>query len=364
MTTLATGLVGAAVGGMVGAPGIGFSLGSALGHAFLGGRSGSHTYNHQEGSRLSDLKVQTSQVGMMIPMVYGTYRIAGNVIWATDIVESSSTTTQTQRLGGGGKGGHHHENVVTQTTTTYSYSANFALGLCQGVILGIRRIWADGKLIYNTSSTATTQTLMGSRLRAKQIRLYVGSEDQLPDPLIEAHLGSGEVPAFRGLAYVVFEGLQLAEFGNRLPNITVEVVQVGEHCRNLSHPVIEVEKPMIESFGQFSYFDGGVIHTQVAGNANSLPERVDLDLNLNVIQRFKGKVIKPHLTYRPIIKTMPNLFLTSDGQWYDAVTGEYTPTESLLGTPQVGVYAHGHVYCVYGLILLVFYLHGYNLIVR
>jgi len=103
MTTLATGLIGAAVGGVIGAPGFGFSLGAALGQSFLGGK-GQQSYTHQEGSRLTDLKVQSSQVGMMIPLVYGTYRIAGNIIWSTDIVEHSNTTTQTQHLGGGGKG--------------------------------------------------------------------------------------------------------------------------------------------------------------------------------------------------------------------------------------------------------------------
>src|SRR5690606_32056451 len=31
-------------------------------------------------------------------------------------------------------------------------------------------------------------------------------------------------PAFRGLAYCVFEGLQLADFGNRIPALTFEIV--------------------------------------------------------------------------------------------------------------------------------------------
>jgi|GEM_PF-1103853 len=350
MTTLATGLIGAAVGGVVGVPGLGFSLGAALGQSFLGGK-GQHTYTHQEGSRLSDLKVQSSQVGMMIPIVYGTYRIAGNIIWATDIIEHSNTTTQTQHLNGGGKGGHHHDHIVTQTTTNYSYSVSFALGLCQGIIFGIRRIWADGKLIYNTGSQATAQTLISSQLRAKQLRLYKGTENQLPDPLIEAHMGAGQVPAFRGLAYLVFEDLQLAEFGNRLPNITVEVVQVGEHTRNLSHVAIQIEKPFNEAVGNLSYFDGGVIHTQLGGEGwNQPPERVDLDLNLNVIQRFRGAHTQPGECYQPIIKYMPNLFLKSrfPCAWYDVVTGQHAPIEPYVGEPLTGVYANHQVYCIYG----------------
>ena len=353
MTTLAVGLVGAAVGGVVGAPGLGFTVGAALSQAFLGGASGQHRTTHREGSRLSDLKVQTSHVGTMIPVVYGTYRIAGNIIWATDIIERSNTTTQTQHLSnGGGKGGHHHhhDTVVTQTTTTYTYFANVAMGLCQGTILGIRRIWADGQLIYNTSSTATTPTLMGSLLRAKHTRLYTGTEDQLPDPLIEAHVGAGSVPAFRGLAYVVFEDFALAEFANRLPNITVEVVHVGKHTRNLSQPVTCVEKPLVEAVGQFCGFDGGVIHTKIGGEGWPIaPERVDLDLHLNVIQRFRGANQQAGVTYCPAIKAMPNLFIAMGGnapvRWYDAVTGRYAPLGwAVFSQFQTGVYAHGHAY--------------------
>lgn len=352
MTTLATGLIGAAVGGVIGAPGLGFSLGAALGQSFLGGK-GQHTDTHQAGSRLSDLKVQSSQVGMMIPIVYGTYRIAGNIIWSTDILEQSNTTTQTQHLGGGGKGGHHQDNVVTQTTTTYTYSVSFALGLCQGVILGIRRIWADGKLIYNTSSTATAQTLISSQLRAKQLRFYKGTEDQLPDPLIEAYQGVGQVPGFRGLAYLVFEALPLAEFGNRLPNMTVEVVQVGKQTQNLSHLAIQTEKPLAEAVGQFSGFDQGVIHTQVGDDSGTLgPERVDLDLNLTVLQRWRGANRQPGVRYRPVIKGMPHLFVAWAGgqpvRWYDVVSGQYAPIEPSVGEPLMGVYTQGHVYCMYG----------------
>ena len=56
-----------------------------------------------------------------------------------------------------------------------------------------------------------------------EFRFYEGGEDQLPDPLIEAAEGHGRTPAFRGLAYLVFEDLPLENFGNRIPNITAEV---------------------------------------------------------------------------------------------------------------------------------------------
>ena len=51
-----------------------------------------------------------------------------------------------------------------------------------------------------------------------------GDEDQAVDPLIAAAEGAGLAPAYRGLAYAVFEDLQLEDFGNRIPSLTFEVM--------------------------------------------------------------------------------------------------------------------------------------------
>jgi hypothetical protein len=56
------------------------------------------------------------------------------------------------------------------------------------------------------------------------MRVYPGSEDQLPDPLIEAIEGAG-APAYRGLAYVVIEELELSAYGNRVPQFSFEVIR-------------------------------------------------------------------------------------------------------------------------------------------
>ena len=59
------------------------------------------------------------------------------------------------------------------------------------------------------------------------MRLYTGDEAQTADPLIVAK--EGEAPAYRGLAYVVFERLPLADFGNRIPQLSFEVLRpIGE----------------------------------------------------------------------------------------------------------------------------------------
>src|SRR5690606_28689957 len=113
--------------------------------------------------------------------IYGAAnRVAGNVIWSSDLIETKTTTKQ------GGKGGGSKS-----TTTTYSYHVNCAVGLCLGPIIAVKRIWADGKLFRDAD---------GQQKQAAAIRVYTGTEDQAPDPLIQGALGVDRTPAFRGVA--------------------------------------------------------------------------------------------------------------------------------------------------------------------
>lgn len=54
------------------------------------------------------------------------------------------------------------------------------------------------------------------------MRVYAGTGDSPIDPLIAAYEDT-DVPGFRDLAYVVFEDLNLASFGNRIPALSFEV---------------------------------------------------------------------------------------------------------------------------------------------
>lgn len=193
--------VGAAVGGPFGAyvgGRLGQSLGSRIDSGFLPGAklSGLH------GPRLAELGVQSSTYGRMIPVVYGHMRIAGNIIWSLPIRETA--TTSSSSAGGGGKGGGR----VTQSATRYSYSVTLAIGICEGPVDEVTRVWADAQQLDLSQFT---------------VRLYRGDEAQLPDSLIVALEGAERTPAFRGLAYAVFEDFPMADYGNRIPNFTFEV---------------------------------------------------------------------------------------------------------------------------------------------
>lgn len=188
-------LVLTVVGGMVGGP-IGAAIGAAAGQQI---DAAVFRPKGREGPRLADLKVQASTYGQQIPQMFGTMRVAGSVIWATDLIERRSKR-------GGGKG--------RPSVSEYSYTVSLAVALSSRPIRAIRRIWADGNLLRGSS---------GSFQERCSFRWYDGSEDQPVDPLIASALGIGSASAFRGLAYVVFEELELSAFGNRIPSLTFEV---------------------------------------------------------------------------------------------------------------------------------------------
>ena len=83
MATLVFTAVGTALGGPLGG-----AIGSLLGQSFDQQLFGSTRH----GPRLGDLSVQTSTYGTPVPRIYGTMRVAGSVIWATDLQESSTQT--------------------------------------------------------------------------------------------------------------------------------------------------------------------------------------------------------------------------------------------------------------------------------
>jgi hypothetical protein len=213
MARLAVGVVGAAVGFYLGGPAgasIGWSLGAAAG-GFLFPESGPNV----EGARLDDLRVMGSSYGVPIPIVAGAMRVPGQVIWAANLREVRTEEDV------GGKGG------PSATQVSYRYTGTFAVALCEGQIAAVTRVWANGQCVYDVRDPGNTEALVasGNWVAVSGMRVYLGTEAQLPDPAIEAAQGVGTTPAFRGLAYVVFENLPLDAYGNALPRqLDFEVV--------------------------------------------------------------------------------------------------------------------------------------------
>ena len=242
MATLLLQTAGAALGGLVGGP-LGAVAGRALGAlagSLIDSRLlGSASHKNTQGPRLATLHGISSTEGAAVPRIYGRARTGGQMIWATRFEEvASRSRTKTGGKGGGGP-----------TTTNYSYYANFAVGLCEGPIAFVRRIWADGKELDLTQINH---------------RVYAGTESQQPDPLIVAKEGAGNVPAYRGLAYVVFERLALAGFGNRAPQLSFEVVRPVSGLAQMIRGM-----DIIPGASEFGYSPGAVTSSAGAGISHS-----------------------------------------------------------------------------------------------
>ena len=269
MATLLLAAAGAALGSAALPAGIsafgatlsGAAVGQAVGTA-LGGLIDAKLFGASppstQGPRLQDVQIQRAAEGTPIARAFGRHRLAGNIVWQTAFLETAAT----RKVGGKGGGG-------SAKTTEYSYSVSFAVALCEGEIAGIDRVWADGKLID---------------LADFPHRVYRGTEDQLPDPKILAVEGAARAIPFRGTAYVLFEDMPLAKFGNRIPQLQFEVVApvpggVEEKIKGVT---------IIPASGEFVYgttevTEGGSGEA-AAVNANARAPATDWSVSMDQLQ--------------------------------------------------------------------------------
>ena len=202
MATIVLSAVGAAVGASIGGGllglssvvigrAIGATLGRVVDERLLGAGS-----KPVETGKVERFRLTGASEGAPVAQIYGRTRVAGQVIWATRFQEHKTKS-------GGGKG-----ISPKPKTVEYSYTVSLAIALSEGEITRVGRIWADGKEIAPDEIT---------------MRVYPGTEEQMPDPKIEAVNGAGLAPAYRGIAYVVLEDLDVTRFGNRVPQLNFEV---------------------------------------------------------------------------------------------------------------------------------------------
>lgn len=271
MASVILSAAGSAIGSSLAPAGVSFLganiSGAALGNA-LGSAAGSiidqslfGSTATREGPRLADLSVQSSTEGAAIPRVYGRVRLSGQLIWSTQFKETTTTSGS-----GGGKGSGGGNSVVT---TSYSYSVSFAVAICEGPISRIGAIWADGNLLDLTQVV---------------YRVHTGTEDQEPDSTIEAVEGAGNTPAYRGVAYIVFDDLALSNFGNRLPQLTFEVFRSLEDIEQDIRAVTIIPGSTEFGYDTTSFrriFADGVSHTE---NVNNQTGATDWAVSLDDLQ--------------------------------------------------------------------------------
>ena len=212
------GLSGAVIGRAVGA-----TIGRVIDQRLLGAGS-----EPVETGRVERFRLMGASEGAAISQVWGRMRVAGQVIWATQFQERTSSS-------GGGKGS------PSPSVTSYSYTVSLAIALCEGEITRVGRVWADGLEI---------------EAGLLNLRVYPGSQTQLPDPKIEAVEGPDLAPSYRGIAYVVIEDLDLTPYGNRVPQFSFEVLRRAQGeggAAELDLPDCVRAICMIPGTGEYAY---------------------------------------------------------------------------------------------------------------
>ncbi|WP_159728401.1 glycoside hydrolase/phage tail family protein [Methylosinus sp. Ce-a6] len=226
-------LIGTAVSTAVGT-GLGF-VGRALGR-----NAGNRQPNITFGQRVDDVYLSGSSEGASIRKLWGRMRLGGNLIWCSNFTERTTLDPSFQVNASAGKGGGGGGSQLgVNWTVNYHYDVSFAVAFCEGgpgTILG--RVWADGKELDLSEYTW---------------RFYNGSDQQVADTHIESIEGVGNVPAYRGIAYLVFQTVDASKFGNRVPQISAEIIRrpVVTDANDLSNSLKSV--CMIPGSGEFVY---------------------------------------------------------------------------------------------------------------
>ncbi|PHR59338.1 MAG: hypothetical protein COA43_09390 [Robiginitomaculum sp.] len=279
-----------------------------------------------EGPQLETLHIQSSRNGAPMASVFGRVRIAGQVIWAARVKEHVTETRQ------GVKGGPR--------TREYDYTLSFAVGLCEGEILGIDQIWANGQPL---------------QMEGLNMRVYTGTHTQTADPLI-AEIEGGDVPAFKGTAYVVFEDMPVDDFGGRLPQLNFEIIRMPKRIndeKRLEDLVLGVD--MIPGSGEFAY--GTSITEQRLGpgttrpvNMNNLSGRADIECALDqletqlpncksvtlVVSWFGDDLRASHCKIRPGVEGLERKITPKDWQVSGDIRSHAYVVSQIDGSPTYG----------------------------
>lgn len=212
LTAVVGGVVGFLVGGGPTGALYGFEIGLLAGSlAFPAKTPGSF------GPKLTDGQTTTASVGDPVCFGYGFVSFSGTVIYLGVCNQQTHTTSQ------GSKG------APSQTQTTFTYTQSIAIGICES-LSALLRVWENGELVYDErpqrsgeSDAAFAQRTAANAAYAATFVLYFGDEEQTADPTIEADMGVGSTPAFRGLAYIVYpDRLLRDDQGQRHPTFKFE----------------------------------------------------------------------------------------------------------------------------------------------
>lgn len=126
--------------------------------------------------------------GKPIPLVFGKTRVEGQLICSSTIREVPIKHSSVK---------YFSSSKAIYNNTEFFYYCDFAIAICEGPINLLERMWISGEV---------------KDLSLYKHVLYYGTEDQVPDSLIKNSQPPQHCPAYKGLAYIVFQDFPLIDY--------------------------------------------------------------------------------------------------------------------------------------------------------
>lgn len=152
-----------------------------------------------EENKIAGFQVNTATYGLPVPIVFGTTRIAGNIVDWFDFVAIPHETRQEQSGGKGGGG-------ITTVNISYTYQVAVIIGLCEGPISDVLRVWKDKELLSGPA--------------AINLGKWAGGHGQTPWSYAQSVHPERALP-YSGLAYLA--GVMDLGGSGGLPSLNFEV---------------------------------------------------------------------------------------------------------------------------------------------
>lgn len=147
----------------------------------------------------------TSAYGQTLPVVWGKCRLPAAYIWVPPILTVTSTHVE-------------YWDTITSTTAKMSARLRFARPLVPDSVWTMRKLYANGKTIYDATS--------GYRAKGLKFRAYDGRSTQPRDPTMVSEEGETNVSAHRGYLDIVVTDFDIVGLGSP-PVFEAEWIQDG-----------------------------------------------------------------------------------------------------------------------------------------
>ncbi len=235
------------------------------------------------GPRITDFQVQTASEGTPVPFSQGpSNRVAGNIIWQSQLKEV--VRTETEQVGGGGKGGGGGSEVSTKT---FTYFVSVAVAVGEGVINDITKIWADGLLLFEKDRQnevlGSTDLSVTIKKNFEQVWFFSVSGTKITSihNRINSPINGPDLSKFRSGKDVVITG-----FSDPANNGTFRVIRSGRNDNGSSFCDVEGSQILVQ-------YDSTTSVQKIVSFFNTNPDEILLGTTLAIDSNLLTGIFNP-----------------------------------------------------------------------